>query len=390
MPDGHIAEDTIFHQLLANSFFAQFEPESLRRLAAISLPCHFTTGDCLIEQGSCSTGILILEKGQAAVSVAVNDRYQKVARIGPGGIVGELSLLLNSPHSARVRAETPVDAIRIPADAFRDFMARDSRSLAALSRVLAERVQRTTHPLAHLSYIASAVLSDGFEPSQLAEIREQTNGIGCFAELFEDMLHYLAERTQRLETAVAERTRDLTEEINRREAAEAELRHLATTDPLTGANNRRHFFEMAERELNRAERYGRPLAIFLMDIDRFKSVNDTYGHSIGDDVIKAVVKIILENLRSQDVLGRIGGEEFAVLVPECPLEDAVLLADRLRQTIADTRIATPKGPLSCTVSAGVADCGKLHSVKAALEAADGALYAAKEAGRNKIFHVLDL
>lgn len=384
MPDGHTAEDTIYLKLLANSFFAQFEPESLRRLAANSEACHFAPGDCLIEQDSYSTGILILEKGRAMVAVAVNDEYQNVARIGPGEIVGELSLLRNAPHSARVDAETPIDAIRISAIDFRAFMARDSRSLAALSRILAERVQRTTHPLAHLSYIASNVLSDGFKPSQLAEIRDKTISIGCFAELFEDMLHYVAERTERLETAVAERTRELTEEIARRETAEAELRHLATTDPLTGASNRRHFFEMAERELKRAERYGRPLAVFLMDIDRFKSINDTYGHGIGDEVIKTVVNVIQQDLRSQDILGRIGGEEFAVLVPECPLDDAVLLADRLRQTLADYRIETPKGPLSCTVSAGVADCGDLHSVEAALEAADRALYAAKESGRNRV------
>lgn len=384
MPDGHTAEDPIYLKLLANSFFAQFEPESLHSLAANSEACRFAAGDCLIEQDSCSSGILILEKGRAMVAVAVNDEYQNVARIGPGEIVGELSLLRNAPHSARVDAETPIDAIRVSASDFREFMARDSRSLAALSRILAERVQRTTHPLAHLSYIASNVLSDGFKPSQLAEIRDKTIGIGCFAELFEDMLHYVSDRTERLETAVAERTRELTEEIARRETAEAELRHLATTDPLTGASNRRHFFEMADRELKRAERYGRPLAVFLMDIDRFKSINDTYGHGIGDEVIKTVVEVIQQDLRSQDVLGRIGGEEFAVLVPECPLDDAVQLADRLRQTIADNRIETAKGPLSCTVSAGVADCGNLHSVEAALEAADRALYAAKESGRNRV------
>ena len=102
MPDGHTAEDTIYLKLLANSFFAQFEPESLRRLADSSQACHFAAGECLIEQDSCSTDVLILEKGQAIVSVAVNGEFQNVARIGPGEIVGELSLLRNAPHSARV------------------------------------------------------------------------------------------------------------------------------------------------------------------------------------------------------------------------------------------------------------------------------------------------
>ena len=273
--------------------------------------------------------------------MTVHGQAQEVARAGPGAILGELSLLRGEAHSARVCARTPVDALKIPADAFRDFMTRDSRSLAALSRVLAQRVHRTSHALAYLSYIASAVLADDLEPVQLADIKQQTGDIGYFAELFEEMIRYVAERAQRLEAQVEARTRDLTDEIARREKAEADLRRLATTDPLTGASNRRHFFEMAERELKRAARYDRPAALFMLDIDRFKSINDTYGHGIGDDAIKALVETCTANLRSQDILGRLGGEEFGVLVPECPPDDAVDLAERLRLKICDIQVSSP-------------------------------------------------
>lgn len=175
-------------------------------------------------------------------------------------------------------------------------------------------------------------------------------------------------------------------EITQRKADEARLRRLATTDPLTGLSNRRHFFERGAQELRRAARYRRPLALLMLDIDHFKSVNDRYGHEAGDAVLRDLAERLRAGLRTSDLAGRIGGEEFAVLLPETTAEQAELLAERLRAAIA----ADPLGPdLGITVSLGVALAvpASEETLDPVLRRADAALYRAKAGGRNQV--VLD-
>ncbi len=164
-----------------------------------------------------------------------------------------------------------------------------------------------------------------------------------------------------------------------------QVQRLAITDELTGLHNRRHFFELAEREFERASRYGRPLSAVMLDIDHFKRVNDTHGHAVGDQVLQALAARFRANVRDIDLLGRYGGEEFIALLPEVGLESARVAAERLRQSVAETPIGTAAGPLSVTVSLGVAsaapDCPDLPTL---LRLADEALYAAKKAGRNRV------
>ncbi len=164
-----------------------------------------------------------------------------------------------------------------------------------------------------------------------------------------------------------------------------EVQQLAITDSLTGLFNRRHLFVLAEREFERAQRYEHPLAIMMLDLDFFKRVNDTYGHAIGDHVLCMLAERCLENLREVDILGRYGGEEFVVLLPETNLASAGKVAERLCQLIGGEPVETDKGPVSVTVSLGVApldeDCA---SFDALLERADQALYLAKEKGRDQV------
>ncbi len=164
-----------------------------------------------------------------------------------------------------------------------------------------------------------------------------------------------------------------------------EVQQLAVTDSLTGLNNRRHLFVLAEREFERAQRYANPLAIMMLDLDFFKRVNDTYGHAIGDHVLCMVAERCVGNLREVDILGRYGGEEFVVLLPETNLASASIVAERLCRLIGDEPVETEKGPVSVSVSIGVAplddDC---PSFDALLERADQALYDAKERGRNQV------
>jgi len=174
-------------------------------------------------------------------------------------------------------------------------------------------------------------------------------------------------------------------DIADRKELEEELRRLATTDPLTGAFNRRHFFEHFDTEWARARRHRRPLSVLMIDIDDFKDVNDRYGHAVGDVALKAVVEILQHVLRTEDVLARMGGDEFAALLAENDLEGARVTAERVRDGLTSARIASPDGSFSLTVSIGVAQCMlDSGSPDACLNRADHALYAAKHAGRDTV------
>lgn len=163
------------------------------------------------------------------------------------------------------------------------------------------------------------------------------------------------------------------------------LERLACLDGLTGLNNRRHFLVLAEMELSRFKRYGRPLALLMMDIDFFKAINDRYGHDVGDAAIRAVADILQKHKRSSDIVGRLGGEEFALLLPEAPLESAAAAGDRLRRLLADCTIEAGNERLQITISVGATACrDETCSIEQLLKEADMALYEAKRSGRNRV------
>lgn len=175
-------------------------------------------------------------------------------------------------------------------------------------------------------------------------------------------------------------------DITERKKMEEELRRLATTDALTGVNNRRRFNEISERELMRCKRYQHPLCVLMLDADHFKNVNDTYGHEAGDRVLKALANVCIAKLRDVDVLGRFGGEEFTVTLPETSLETALEAAERLRESLAATRVELEDGQeISFTVSIGASNLQDTDtSLSDLLNRADAALYKAKEEGRNRV------
>jgi diguanylate cyclase (GGDEF)-like protein len=164
------------------------------------------------------------------------------------------------------------------------------------------------------------------------------------------------------------------------------LQQQAQTDYLTSLANRRHFMEQGQIELERAKRYNKPLSVFMIDIDYFKKINDTYGHKFGDFVLQTLAAKLRETLRLIDVIGRIGGEEFAVLLPETGLREAAEVAERLRDSVARTNVPREEGmPINFTVSIGVATMqDKESSLDGLLSQADAAMYAAKQSGRNKV------
>ena len=182
------------------------------------------------------------------------------------------------------------------------------------------------------------------------------------------------------------------EDITDLKNKEKELEILATTDELTGLCNRRRFMEKAREELKRCKRYGHPMGFVMFDIDHFKKVNDTYGHDAGDKVLRELASLVKGNLRETDVAGRLGGEEFGILLVETAASEAIQTIERLRQILEKTPLCLKQEkPLHITASFGISVCSETSSAKdvnSLLKEADQAMYHAKEKGRNKVafFH----
>ncbi|MDR3210862.1 MAG: diguanylate cyclase [Planctomycetota bacterium] len=166
----------------------------------------------------------------------------------------------------------------------------------------------------------------------------------------------------------------------------AKINAMATTDGLTGLNNRRHFFELAEKEFTKFKRNGNPLSVCMIDIDHFKSINDNYGHAIGDLVLQQLAVKLTGLLREYDIVGRYGGEEFAIILPETPLEVAASIAERIRVAIETMAVTTAEfGDIKFTLSIGVSMfTAEAKAAAAVFAVADKGLYEAKETGRNKV------
>ena len=181
----------------------------------------------------------------------------------------------------------------------------------------------------------------------------------------------------------AKRIVDLQKELmesNRR------LELLSITDGLTKLHNHRHFQDELARAFEESARYVRPLSLAIVDLDFFKKVNDTYGHAIGDEVLKIISKIFQESIRTTDLAARYGGEEFALMLPETHIGDAINFAEKIRGIVESTAIETQSGSIAVTVSVGVATVPhpRIHSPKELIVAADKALYRAKKNGRNQV------
>lgn len=179
-------------------------------------------------------------------------------------------------------------------------------------------------------------------------------------------------------------------DITDRKLIEFELSRLAATDSLTGLPNRRYFIETANREVERVRRFGASTSVMMIDLDCFKSVNDTYGHAMGDQALCSFARTCKRSLRPTDLLARLGGEEFAVLLPGAGAESGIGVAEMLRRSVAETVIENSQGSINITSSSGVTEILRSdQSIDDALRRADSALYAAKRAGRNRVMHFTD-
>ncbi len=245
-------------------------------------------------------------------------------------------------------------------------------------------LRQITNPLKELTRVAHEMRHGN------TSIRAQPLGrdeIGQLSEAFNTMAVAIQEREKslrdfaaHLEVAVAERTAKLRLQT-------AQLEKMAISDPLTHIFNRRHFFELAEVELERAIRYQHPITLMLFDADHFKSINDSLGHPFGDQVLIGLVELCQQSIRAVDIFARYGGEEFIILMPQTDCESALKIAERLRRTVETTPKTYNEKTANFTISVGVA-CWQpgtpTITLSELVQQADEALYRAKQGGRNRV------
>ena len=219
------------------------------------------------------------------------------------------------------------------------------------------------------------------------ELSKKKDEVSLIRNAIISMVKKIAIYTEALDNAntlLEEKVRQRTLEL---EASNAELKLLASVDPLTSLYNRRYFTKSSQQIFELIKRNGSPLAVLMFDIDNFKSVNDTYGHQIGDDVIVSIAKTLKEMTRQSDLSCRFGGEEFVALFPETGLDGAYAIAEKIRLKIESTEIKLQDNKtLFCTVSMGIAtfDKSKDQNIEEIIHRADSAMYEAKEGGKNTI------
>lgn len=197
-------------------------------------------------------------------------------------------------------------------------------------------------------------------------------------------IRYLVQHNRELEEKVLERTAELQTALKAAEDAGLALHEQATRDGLTGLWNRRSIFEILAKELSRAHRGQLKFSVLMADLDHFKLVNDTYGHQAGDRVLQAVAERITEFTRPYDSVGRYGGEEFVIVLPDCPLKDGISRAEEFRCAISGSPISTASGPIQVTCSFGVAESLEGSTADELINRADEAMYCAKKSGRNRV------
>ena len=238
---------------------------------------------------------------------------------------------------------------------------------------------------------AQFITSGDFSPAagNMGEVSTSFNNMGKALQL-------AFARLEQQKDDLAALSTNLRREIEARAAVEQDLRReqlrlhkLASTDPLTDVANRRHFFQLAGREMERSRRSRCPVSLAMLDVDHFKDVNDTYGHVVGDEVLRTLATIITHTLRPYDLVGRYGGDEFIFLFPETPREVAHTILERLRNAVEKKTIAVGEKTLSITTSIGLTrvdtSCKGSEPLDEAILRADNALYMAKEHTRNCVF-----
>lgn len=303
----------------------------------------------------------------------------------------------NEISPGRDPSETASVVIARSYEQIKDRLARRQRDMLGLSAMMFTAAAvalmilsyRLVRPIRQLVESTQRVAAGDLETR--VNVGGRRDELGLLADSFNRMTGELRQQRDQivaqnrdLEQKVAARTAELAGLNHELGETNQRLQEMAITDALTGLLNRRRFVEMLEREFERSRRQGTPLALVMFDVDHFKAVNDTYGHTFGDRVLMAVADVLRIEARLPDVVARYGGEEFLVLMPDTSPADALAAAERLRRSIAARVVSDGEQGISVTVSAGIStpDPHGSGGPEWLLRTADVALYAAKGDGRN--------
>jgi diguanylate cyclase (GGDEF)-like protein len=295
-----------------------------------------------------------------------------VAYVANSPIAGNLAVRLSMEGGALVLSTLTVAILlfrRIRSPLMKIFIISVTAfALSSLAFILAR-------PWNHMWWLAHAIFAGGFFMLSYGVVQAFLT-TRSFSKIYsqEELMVRLAEAMAYTESALQELQR-----------TNQELGHLAATDPLTGADNRRRFMERVEAEIGRTKRGGAPFSVLALDLDNFKSINDRFGHQVGDDILKSFVEKCLDSIRPYDGVARVGGEEFMILLPQTSLEGAHEIAERLRSTVANSSFHGQQRSTVVTVSIGVSQSGRDgDTIEAILRTADQRLYHAKHEGRNRV------
>jgi len=277
--------------------------------------------------------------------------------------------------------------VQIEQNQFKEAEKNLKKSLELAGEISLHSIKADCHLMLSDLYAAAGNHKQAYEHHQaFHEEKEQTyqRDIANRVRVLE-LSHHL-ETAKNISETLQAQNEALREEVRLRKRTQAKLEALSRIDPLTGLFNRRHFFELAEKEFSRARRYRRPVSAIMVDLDHFKTINDNHGHIVGDQVLAEVAQRIQQNSREVDIVGRYGGEEFIILLPETNLEDALILAERIWKSLTARPASTSKLVLPLQASLGVSSCsnGVDTPLYDLIEQADQALYRAKDLGRNRI------
>jgi len=310
--------------------------------------------------------------GIASCTIAEHDNRQyvefTVEDTGPG--IAHLNEVLEGRYRSRTGMGIGIVGSRKICDRFDIETGLGTGTTVVFAKALTERTRSIDKDTADRWARALAEdAADNRSGSSAVESVEASRAINVLRQKESDLREQLAE-IERL-------NRQLTQ-------AQEALRTQALYDPLTGLMNRRALFDVLDKELSRAARSNRPLAVVMVDLDHFKALNDTRGHQAGDEALREAARRMQRALRAHDTLGRYGGEEFLALIPGCTHAEATSAAERMRRSIGDTPVLLDGKPVAVTASLGVATSDMAAKGSDLIELADAALYRAKESGRNRV------
>lgn len=365
----------------------------LALIAMLAAGAYIVT-DAVIEEQEHTATIVNLSGKQRALSQRValfSKRYRELGRETDRRLLFESATEMALNHQILTQGDAALDIPDTPPEPVRRLYYDSPEEIDRRVVQFVEYAHRLAEESDHRSTAAAGLN----EVIQVAAANELIESLNAIVEAYEDESLARIDRLQTIQmlvliglvvTLILEGLFLFRPLVRRVEEYSAQMFHLAMTDTMTGAANRRAFMDAATKEVARALRHETPLCVILMDIDRFKRINDTRGHAVGDEAIKHLVATAEKAMREEDTLGRLGGEEFAILMPYADDHQAAHMAERLRAKVEETVLTPSKGdPLPFTVSIGVARVALQDGgCDRALNHADMALYRSKTTGRNRV------